>query len=328
MKKRFLSLKWMGYVLSLLLPALLITEIFLRQVEKDYVEMALTNLDAQASVQKERIRDMIAMYYQRILGITSRRALKKNLADFWEYGDVAQIIRIKKILPNVKQPFSDFRQIFVFDREGHAVTSTEAPFQMRIPVNARILNEGRERLTVTFFEPSLRYDSKTKTDTPSKSLELLLMGPISFKGESIGGIGIIADNSTLNSIANDLSGLGKTGETRIAKKNDRGDAEIIVGGRYGANQPQAMANIPQHQLDNPMTQALFRYEGRLTNAVDYRGTPAFAATRFIPEEEWGIVVTIDKKEAMEPVLKLRRLAYSLLGIVLLLWLPLGFIWMK
>jgi len=292
-----------------MIPALLMTEIFLHQLEKKHVAIALTSLDAQAAIQKARIQDMLESYYQRILSITSREALKRYLVDFWEYGDVAQIFQMKKMLPNVKQPYSDFKEIFIFDREGAAVTSTQEAIRYKIPVNAHVLREGYKRLTVTFFE--------SKSKSKDASMELLLMGPVLLNGELIGGVGVVADNETLTDITGDLSGLGKTGKIFIAKKNDRGDAEIIVGG--------TMANIPQHELDNPMTQALFRYEGVLTRTVDDQGNAVIAATRFIPEEDWGVVVQVDKKEVLKPVMELRRLAYGLAGILFLFWLTIGFL---
>lgn len=326
MKKAISYVKFIGYALYLIIPALLISEVFLYQVEKQHVAIALTNLDAQAAIQKARIEDMIEGYYQRILSITSREVLRRSLVDFWEYGDIAQLVVMKKFLPNVKQPFSDFKEIFIFDREGNAVTSTEESIKMGvIPVNQHVLSEGQQRLTVTFFEPTASSESESKSK--SRLMKLLLMGPIFFNGERIGGVAIVANNTTLARIAGDYSGLGETGETRIAKKNQRGDAEVIVGSRF-SDHPQAMANIPQHQLDNPMTQALFRYEGLLTNTVNYRGHTVFAATRFIPEEEWGITVEMDKKEVLKPVMELRRLAYSLLGIVFMFWLTTGFLWIK
>ncbi len=107
---------FLAYALHLVLPALLVSEIFLHQIEKIHTEMAITNLDAQAAIQKARIQDMIDVYYQRILNITSREVLKKSLAEFWESGDVEQLVLMKKNLPNVKQPFSDFKEIFMTGR--------------------------------------------------------------------------------------------------------------------------------------------------------------------------------------------------------------------
>ncbi|MBW2334747.1 MAG: hypothetical protein JRF06_06565 [Deltaproteobacteria bacterium] len=64
--------------------------------------------------------------------------------------------------------------------------------------------------------------------------------------------------------------------------------------------------VSKEALELPINQALLKNEHLFTDSIDYRGQPVLAATRYIEEADWGLVVKIDKQEAFAPVTNLRN----------------------
>lgn len=309
-KRRFLI-----YASCLIIPAVVFTEMTLNNTKKIYLENVLKGLDTLASIQKFRVQEMIYGNYQRVLGVTSRTALRKDLYSYIKMGDAAKLPSIKKILADAQKPFLDIEEIFIYDSEGHVIVSTGVSGDFKGSLNAGVLKKIKDRLSIWPYQVS------------QNSVELLLTGPILYNDKPIAFLGIIVDDKSIRRIAEDVSGLGESGETVLSKKNERGDAELMHPRRH-ASYLQSMADIPQNQIEVAMIQALLRYEGTLSNATDYRGEPVFAATRYIVEEDWGIVVKMDQKEVLGPIVQVRHSAYKLLFIVLIFWLIVGFLCMQ
>ena len=70
--------------------------------------------------------------------------------------------------------------------------------------------------------------------------------------------------------------------------------------------------------DLPATQALAGHSGPVANAVDYRGTPVLATTRFIPGPGagWGLVAKMDTREALAPIAAVRATSLAIAVVVL------------
>ena len=119
----------------------------------------------------------------------------------------------------------------------------------------------------------------------------------------------------LGVIMTDYAGLGQTGETLLAERNEAGDAEFILPRRFEYSETETA--VDQKRLDIPITQALLKNENIFVDSVDYRGVPVLAATRYIEAEDWGLVVKIDQQEAFGPVRDLRNLSVSV-GVVAML----------
>ncbi len=119
-----------------------------------------------------------------------------------------------------------------------------------------------------------------------------------------------SDASDLVTLATDYTGLGETGETVVATRDERGAAVFIVPLRFDAEASFSRIVAPT-ELDVPITQALRNNETSFTDATDYRGEPVLAATRYIPLTDVGLVVKIDRAEALAAI---DRLATDLLTV--------------
>ena len=114
--------------------------------------------------------------------------------------------------------------------------------------------------------------------------------------------------SDTDEVANDYAGLGNTGETLLVKNDGKGNALFLTPIRFDAN-AALVRTVPKDRTDVPSIHAINGEEEIFDNLVDYRDVPVFAATRYIPEANLGIVVKIDKAEALAPVRKLQQLFF-------------------
>ncbi|MFH1450677.1 MAG: hypothetical protein ABIF92_01705 [archaeon] len=120
--------------------------------------------------------------------------------------------------------------------------------------------------------------------------------PISGDWEFLGVIVTVARCPELSEAIHDYTGLGKTGEIMLARKTENGDAILMSMERFPVSDKTLM--VPKNDLENPITQSLLDKDQLSSNLIDYRGNAVIAATRFIAPAEWGIIVKIDKDEAL------------------------------
>jgi len=103
----------------------------------------------------------------------------------------------------------------------------------------------------------------------------------------------------LNSVVNNYTGLGETGETVVGQK--AGSKFIFVTGLR--HDPDAAFKIEGEMGAKeaiPMQHALLQESGSGLS-VDYRGKEVLAVWKYLPLWRWGMVVKIDANEAFEPV---------------------------
>jgi two-component system, NtrC family, sensor kinase len=139
-----------------------------------------------------------------------------------------------------------------------------------------------------------------------------LAAPVFHRRRLVGVVLLQANNREITRVVNDYTGLGRTGETVVARLKDR-EAIFVVPPRHD---PRAALkrHMPIEGRDAvPILQAV---QGRRGMGVhpDYRGVSTLATWRYLPVLHWGIVVKIDVSEALAPIGRL-RLLFLVLGIV-------------
>lgn len=123
------------------------------------------------------------------------------------------------------------------------------------------------------------------------------------------GAALVLQLSTapLRDVTADATGLGETGETIVAQRNDTGDALFLTPLRFDAD-ATLRRTVSHGDWHVPITRAIAGRQTTDVDAVDYRGEPVFAVTRPV-SGPFGLVVKIDRAEALRP---LRQLQVDLL----------------
>jgi PAS domain S-box-containing protein len=195
----------------------------------------------------------------------------------------------------------DFYEIFIIGSNGKITHASD------------ISHIGLPRLTDPYFKNS-------KQGIYIKPLYLSeTVGEILFSISIPYNKGILVARLNLNHIYEIISknkGLGKSGESLLAYRNKNGDAVFFTERRFTA-ESEARDIIPKEDIHIPITQALLKNEKEFSDYVDYRGVPVFAVTMYIDKIDAGLVVKIDRKEALESVsTNINQIWYSTSVIIL------------
>lgn len=223
----------------------------------------------------------------------------------------------KKMLDEQLQPKQktlNLLDIMLINPESNAVYSSDSEhylkdFSKHLPdPEQKAFKEGKDKIYLS--------DIFLHKGLDNKPAMIVTAPAVDFNGVFIGVIAFEVDMAPMYKITQDVTGLGKTGETLVGKltgnqvvyltplRHDQQAAlerQVTMGGRLGG----------------PIQEAV---QGR-TGAgqlIDYRGKEVIAAWRYIPSLGWGMVAKIDTQEAFAEVTNLRNLMFIILGIIVIL----------
>jgi PAS domain S-box-containing protein len=279
---------------------------------RDSAELQLVGL---VESKKEGLEEVIEGWRDRVRLIASRTQLRLSLRTYNETASAESADRIQRILGDALGSVATVESLTVYDPEGQPVASARRGPELPL----------REVPLPRFPEPgeTVVYDgvSFNSEDEPRVSF----VSTLTLEGERIGTLHVLMNAQELVDFTRSFGGLGETGETMIVMRSNEGTPHVLHPLRRGTQRPGSM----RESTDSPASRALRGEEGTyLEGITDYRGEPVWAATRFLPETGWGLVVKFDAAEQRAPALDFRRdlmrLALSLSAIAILVGTLLGF----
>ena len=295
-------------LLALSLPLLVLTNIIFYNSEKKTLSHNILNhLESVASIQQNRLSDITEQYAERLRLVTSRTQLRLSLDKFSTSADPKHQVKMATILQDAKSSIPDFKHLCVYSPDGNIVASSNPPLSDGKHIHDDVLVSGRKgsRIDLLYLDAD-------------RNLSVYLTGPLYLKEKFLGTLLIDSKVDKMVTAISDYTGLGQTGETVLATKNQDGDTIFIMPTRFD-RQAALRLTIPKDNSTIPINLA-FSGEGQLvTDADDYRSIPVLAATRYIENVNWGIVVKINRDEAFAPLAKMNlRLVTILIGAICLI----------
>lgn len=262
-------------------------------LESDAVE----RVAAIATVQEARVDAYIDLGLAGLEMTRSRSQLVELLAAFDAAEADVRVEEIEALLQETVGSNSQVASVTVYGSTLQQVASTETP--------------GHEYgLPDGFLESSAeRINLGTVVQGADGGFAHLIAGPIDLDGSTIGVAVVATSMQPLFDLATDFTGLGESGETLLGADSG-GRAVFIAPLRFDSAGPLAV--VGPESRDLPMNEALDGVERVVTDSVDYRGEQTIAATRQVERAGWGIVVKIDRSEAIDPAWGFARFALLLL----------------
>lgn len=189
--------------------------------------------------------------------------------------------------------------------------------------HAQTLDEKTVR-DVRLSNPSIRSIELKDVDTPftESRLELFkdsdnilrvrLTKVLAIDGQKPRRLELVLNADSFLEITEDYTGLGKTGETTLAMRNENGDALFINPLRFDPGAAMRRA-ISKGQTNVDIAIALKGEEHILNRAdiIDYRGRRVVAVTRSIDALGWVLSSKMDYDEVYEPVRLLQKRIWSI-----------------
>lgn len=287
----------------------------------------MEKLKSIADLKVKRIEDFFADQKKHIMVAQQRPTLKKYtamLADF--SGDFSSPIyeTIRNELDRaltIYEPVYGFINVFVANPEGRIIyvldrSSARKLLGQTIPdLWGKSFADGQNGIRLSDI-----FASKIGTGRFS----MVFLATIrSDDGQFVGVAAFETDMTPIYELIQNITGLGETGETLIAKK---------VGNRA------LFLNPLRHDPDAALKRSIDFGERQATDvqqalknrngcglSVDYRSQKVLAAWRYIPSLDWGMVAKIDLAEAFEPITTLRDFVLVLVIAVIVLSIFAAFI---
>jgi C4-dicarboxylate-specific signal transduction histidine kinase len=282
------------FLVIALLPLLILSAVSYRTITDQLTTKSLNQLSAIATQQEQKLQSIIERNREKIILITNRVQLKLALEQYSKTKNQANLESINTILKDIKRENREFETVSILNAEGVVVTSTETS----------LIGKNYSQ-TSGFIKGSKDYDVVTYFLDKNQQLKVYFSGPLILQDKLIGVILIESSVDNFLALTNDYTSLGDTGETYIAQPDKNGDFLVINPLRFD-NKPLTTV-INQHKARDPIYYAISRNEGVFTSTTDYRNKEVFSATRYLDGVNLGLVVKIDKDEALEPVSTLRKI---------------------
>ena len=233
-------------------------------------------LEALSQIAKRRIQDAIDRVQSNTALISSRTQMRISLDAYGRTGDPKHRAKITRILVDTYSSAANIESVNVFSTDGTLIVSVgKSPGYLRDGDF-----DARQPVTRLTREHGLHLDSIT---------------PLVLEGRIVGHLLARYSAQFLLDMVADRAGLGDTGEWLFAVRDQNGDAVFAVPLKYDSN-AAFQRRVPKGRTDVPITQALLGHETIMGNAPDYVEEPVMAATRYIPELDWGLVAKINETE--------------------------------
>ncbi len=284
----------MAVVLTVsLVPTIAVTFFAYNSAEKIITVHIQKELDALATIQEHRIEGIIGQMKERLDLVRSRTPMLMALERFHETGDRRELNTALAALSGAKSAIKAIREITILGNDGKVVVSTN------------VASSGKDRHAEDYFvKGKLDYSLDVFALDSHEEIIQYLSCPVDYHGKNLGVLVIESTFGMVADLTREMTGLGSTGETLLAKRNVSGDALYIVPLRFDAGAALKRV-VSKHETNTPIVQAMQKKEQFFADSVDYRGMPVLAATRHITETDWGLVVKMDRQEAYSPLYQLR-----------------------
>lgn len=294
-------------MISSLVPMIIVGGLLEFFLEQEIRESKLNEFEELAELKKQQIENGIHLTSEIVDSISSRTAMRQNLALYNLEPNDFPIDRLNIIIGDLMLVNHDILEVSVVNPDGIVVVSSQKSI-----VDKDLAQEQ-------YFKTAIMGERFLDYVQHSNYSSMFFSEPLVYEDKIIGVICIyFLDDGGITGQFN----LGETGEYILAKRNENGDALFLNTMRF--DEDSAFTRIvKQDQLDVPITQALLKHSGVYNDKVDYRGVPVLSVTRYIESADLGLVVKQDKSEAFSLITDLQNLSFmgfALIGIIIFITL--------
>jgi signal transduction histidine kinase len=251
----------------------------------------LKELEIVADLKEKNFQDLFDHNIEKLKLVSSRYQLKVELDKYNNnnnnLNNKNESQSINQIINSIKPEIKGFEDIIILDPSGKVIASTNNDYVGTIHTNDKFFIEGKKQNNA-----SILFKDK------DEKLKSYLTGPLIHNNKFLGVVTIIYDLEDFLSMLKAFEKLSSTGEIILAKRDNNSDALVINPLRF---YPEASLNLTINKNQTPtpiIIQSLLNNENSFTDTVDYRGVPVLAVTRYIDKLDWGLVVKIDRTEAL------------------------------
>lgn len=301
----------LAFILLATLPVLItgsIATVVSRQGLQDGV---FNELESVAILKKNAIKDWLNVVQSNLGLVYQDRLVRQSIYAYLEAIPNTNIALSQNQLRNELVSFNNrsnyYIEIFIMNREGEIILSTNSLQEGKIQVNQNFFQEGFQGAFVSppAYEVSL------------SSYSIVISEPIVIStGTTIGVLAGRVNLSTLDAIMQQQTGLGEAGETYLVSSNSAvltnlNQIEFIPGETY--IRTEGVNNAIQNKTIGSSTY------------TDYAGNPTFGVYHWIPELQIALIAEYDESEALQASNRVLQITVGLIVLITLIAIFIAFI---
>ena len=263
-----------------------------RYANRQLEELRLEQLDGFAEAMKEGLVQIEAGWTDRVRLIASRTQLRQILQENNPAGNPEARARIRRILADAEGAVTTAAALAVYDAQGRFVGSAGWGNESDIPEELTILPDPEDG--VTYDRVWSPVDEEFRV-----AYTAALTSDGTGDGELVGVLLVRLNADPLVRLIQNRVGLGLTGETLIAIRDAGGVVRVLSGA--GAGTHPTWTAVELMGPSDPVSIAMEGRDGTYSEGiVDGSGERVWAAVRYLPETDWGVVAKVDVSEGGEP----------------------------
>jgi len=294
-----------------IIPMVLLGALIFAKARGEFQAIRIAQLETIADLKKDKIEFFFRERTSDVMSATSFRNIRQHLPVLERYaGDKGnpEYVRAWEALDDQMRQVQEahgYLNIMLANTAGTVLYVSDARLKDRYRdkplADRRAYEEGRERVYFTdIFRSALK----------ERGFEMMAVAPAKdLKGNFIGEIIFEIDMEPIYALIRDTTGLGRTGEELIAKRD--GDAVLYLSPIRSDPDAALKRRISFTEKKGFPAQRAVRGESGSGLAIDYSGVEVLAAWRYIPSLRWGLVTKIVASEAFAPVSHLKTVPVSL-----------------
>lgn len=259
-------------------------------------EISIRQLDALAESKKRDLEKVQEGWRDQLRLIKSRSRLLSNLKLYLEGGNEDARRAVVEIIEDSATAVDDVDQIRILDLDGNEVAAF-----------------GRVNASYTSVVPQQLNDVAYGDTFPDNAggARVVFTSLLAVDDQTLGMIEIVFDAEGLTSVTDNVTGLGETGEVMIVKMEEDEDTVLTLNPLRHLDSDE-LQRTPVAKISAAVSQALSPdVDHGWLNSVDYRGVDVWAATRYLPDLQWGLIVKIDAAEEAERANRLRDALFDI-----------------
>ena len=275
--------------LAALLPLLLVTLLVTGSQERALSDRLSADLEELADAQRARLQLIGETAQTAARLVASRTQLRSDLAEV-AAGDLTNLARLETIPADAQRATSTVRHISLTDADGNVLASTD-PAPPAVAAIAAALE------VATPDSPAMVVSG------PPDAREWLVAAPLVVDDAPIGRVVIELDLAPVAAFVTSEDSGRRGIRTCVYHRAAEGTIEPVVA--PASNGEPHCAEHPASE-DHPGAVALRGEDRLLTVTSDPSGAPVVAATRYVPELDWGLTVVVPTEVLYAPVRSLTR----------------------
>jgi CheY-like chemotaxis protein len=275
-----------------------------------FLEDYQRQLAAIAERKKEEINGVFVRWKEEVHALVDRAQSPQLTRAHTGPGDDATMEQIAGVLRDAQASNDSLRRVTLFDPQGRPLTRAGAK-----PEAIAVVPEDDVAFSGIQVEPH-------------DSISAIFHAWLTLDEHRVGLIEAVFDAQSLEGLVGHTADIGETGETSLVVPAPRhtfhprsGDDGYLVLGPLMHDVEIDRARRHPSAAATTTSAALRGQEQVFAGVTDHRGHEVMAATRFLPEPGWGLVVQIDSVEARQRadrlLVNMRDLGMSLAAFAIL-----------